>query len=90
MGDKITQRDALSGILSDPLLTPEQVADALGVTTGTLQNWRVNGRYKLPFIKLGGGNRMVRYRLSAVQRFVDSQAIGGAGHEQTRALGGRA
>jgi len=60
--------------LDDPLLTPEQVAQALGVCQGTLQNWRVNGTYDLPYIKIG--RRLVRYRRSAVEHFAASRVFG--------------
>ena len=45
------------------LLTPEQVAEVLGVTTHTLSVWRYESRYNLAYVKTG---RLVRYRESDV------------------------
>lgn len=43
-------------ILSEPLppagLTPKEIAADIGVTLGTLRNWR-NRRYGPPYLKLG-------------------------------------
>ena len=55
------------------LLTPDQVADLLGVTTHTLAVWRSEGRYNLPYIKAG---RLVRYREEDVQHFIQSRMRG--------------
>lgn len=52
------------------LLTPEQVAEALAVTTHTLAVWRCEGRYELPYIKTG---RLVRYLAEDVQAFIQSR-----------------
>lgn len=54
----------------DILLTPEQVAELLGVTPHTLAVWRSTGRYDLPFVKTG---RLVRYRPEDVQTFITSR-----------------
>jgi predicted site-specific integrase-resolvase len=54
----------------DPLASPEEVAEDLGVTKGTLQVWRSTGRYDLPYIKIGG---KVMYRVSDVNRFIESR-----------------
>ena len=55
------------------LLTAEQVAELLGVTTHTLAVWRSTGRYNLPYVKSG---RLVRYRESD-EPFVETlQRIG--------------
>lgn len=53
------------------LLTPEQVSSILGVKKHTLAVWRSSGRYKLPFIKAG---RLVRYRLTDVEAFLQEQS----------------
>ena len=52
------------------LLTPEQVADLLKVSTGTLENWRVKGDGP-PFVKLGHKRRSpVRYRRKDVEDWI--------------------
>jgi predicted DNA-binding transcriptional regulator AlpA len=54
--------------LSDPLLTDEDVARLTGRARKTLQKDRLRGGDEsIPFIRLG---RLVRYRLSDVQRFI--------------------
>lgn len=52
------------------LLTPQQVADQLGVTTHTLAVWRCTKRYPLPYVKSG---RLVRYRPTDVAAFIESR-----------------
>jgi hypothetical protein len=51
-----------------PLLTPGQVAEILGVTVGTLSIWRCLHRYNLPYKKIG---RLVKYEAQAVADFID-------------------
>ena len=51
-----------------PLLDPEQVAEALGVSPKTLNVWRCTGRYDLPFVKVGS---RVRYRRADVEAFLE-------------------
>ena len=55
------------------LLTPDEVANNLGVTTHTLAVWRSTGRYNLPYVKSG---RLVRYREDDVQAFIESRVCG--------------
>ena len=52
------------------ILTPDQVAQYLGVTQHTLAVWRCEGRYNLPYIKIG---RLVRYERSAVRAFLSER-----------------
>jgi hypothetical protein len=54
-----------------PLLTPRQVAEILGVTVGTLSIWRCLHRYNLPYKKIG---RLVKYEAQAVADFIDSRS----------------
>ena len=54
--------------MSSDLLTPEDVAERLGVSTQTLASWRTTNRYDLPFIRIG---RLVRYRTADVEDFLD-------------------
>ncbi|MES9818808.1 MAG: helix-turn-helix domain-containing protein [Candidatus Thiodiazotropha sp.] len=54
------------------LLTPEDVAKILSVTTHTLAVWRCEGRYSLPYIKTG---RLVRYRADDVLAFIEARTL---------------
>jgi len=56
-------------------MTPNEVAEYLGVSTETLNVWRCTKRYNLPYIKAG---RLVRYRAEDVETFVTSRVQGGA------------
>jgi hypothetical protein len=51
---------------TDPLLTPPEAA-ALSV-------WRCVGRYNIQFVKVG---RLVKYRKSALDAFLDRRTVGG-------------
>ena len=51
-----------------PLLTPRQVSEILGVTVGTLSIWRCLHRYDLRYKKIG---RLVKYEKQAVVDFID-------------------
>ena len=53
----------------DALLTEEEVADILNVSTRALQDWRLKGK-ELPHIRIG---RLVRYSPAAVRAFIESQ-----------------
>ena len=69
---------AISTILKDqpidPILPPTEAAEYIGVTVRTLSVWRCVGRYNIPFIKVG---RLVKYRKSALDAFLDSRTHGG-------------
>lgn len=56
------------------LLTPDQVADLLGVTEHTLAVWRCEKRVNLKYIKCG---RLVRYRTSDVDAFISGHVHAG-------------
>jgi len=56
----------------DPLLTEDQAAELLGVKPTTLQVWRSTKRYPLPYVKSG---RLVRYRASAIEAFINSRTV---------------
>lgn len=56
------------------LLNSYQAAEYIGVTPGTLEVWRCTKRYHIPFIKVG---RLVRYRKSALDIFLDQQTVDG-------------
>ena len=73
-------QSALAPILKnqsiDPLLTPPEAAAYIGVTENTLSVWRCVGRYAIPYIKSG---RLVKYRKSALDAFLDRRTVGGEG-----------
>ncbi|MBU2370398.1 MAG: helix-turn-helix domain-containing protein [Alphaproteobacteria bacterium] len=52
------------------LLTPDQVADALGLSHRTLAAWRSNRRTPLPYVKVGS---RIRYRRQDVAAWLESQ-----------------
>ncbi|MCH1924538.1 MULTISPECIES: helix-turn-helix domain-containing protein [Shewanella] len=56
--------------MNNSLLTPQQVAEMLGVTEGTLSVWRCTGRYPLRFVKVG---RRVMYRQTDIDAFIDGR-----------------
>jgi len=49
------------------LVSAEQAADYLDVTTRTLANWRSRGFPNVPFSKIG---RCVRYRISDLDTYI--------------------
>ena len=59
---------------ADPLFTPPQASSYLEVTESTLSVWRCTGRYNIPFVKVG---RLVRYKKSALDAFLDRRTTGG-------------
>lgn len=58
------------------LLTPDEVAEMLGVQAKTLSVWRYTKRYDLPYVKSG---RLVRYREEDVTDFIMSRRREGGG-----------
>ena len=56
--------------MSKKLLTPDEVAEQLGVSPHTLAIWRSEGRNGLPYVKVG---RLVRYREDAVDEYIENQ-----------------
>ena len=56
------------------LLTPSEAASILRVSVGTLSVWRSTKRYPLAYIKVG---RAVRYKASAIERFVTANSMKG-------------
>jgi len=59
------------------MLTPQQAADYLGVTVGTLGIWRCSRRYPLPFVKVG---RKVCYLKSDLDTFIERRTRGSDDH----------
>lgn len=60
----------------DEILGNTDAAEYIGVTPRTLEVWRCTKRYQIPFIKVG---RLVKYRKSALDAFLDSRTIGAEG-----------
>lgn len=59
---------------TDPLFTPPEAAAYIGVSKDTLSVWRSVGRYNIQFVKVG---RLVKYRKSALDAFLDRRTHGG-------------
>ena len=57
----------------NPLLTPDQAAEYLGIKRQTLAVWRSSRRYALPYILCG---RLVKYRQSDLDAFLTSRTVG--------------
>jgi excisionase family DNA binding protein len=53
--------------------TPE-AADYLGITYHTLAVWKCTKRYALPYVKVG---RLVKYRRSDLEAFIEKNRFGG-------------
>jgi excisionase family DNA binding protein len=72
----MSAKTALALILNkqstDRLLSPPEAAAYIGVTENTLSVWRCVGRYSIPFVKVG---RLVKYRKSALDAFLDRRTI---------------
>jgi excisionase family DNA binding protein len=63
------------------LLTPTRAAELLGVSTNTLACWRSTKRYPLGFVRVGA---RVRYRVSDLERFINSRAEKPGAHSYAR------
>lgn len=61
---------AALGFSPTDLLTPDQVASALGLSLRTLAAWRSSRRGGLPWVKVG---RLVRYRRQDLTAWLESQ-----------------
>ena len=63
-------QSAISAVIkqqsTNPLLTPKEASQYLGISNDTLAVWRCVGRYAIPFIKVG---RLVKYRKSELDVF---------------------
>lgn len=51
------------------LVTRAEAAEILGVSPQTLACWASNGRYGLPFVRIG---RRVMYRRSDIEAFIEA------------------
>ena len=61
-----------------PEVIPAQIderltSEVLGVKVSTLANWRVTGRYSLPYVKVG---RLVRYRVTDLAQWIAKRRQG--------------
>ena len=54
------------------LLSSHQASIYIGVSPSTMEVWRCTKRYQIPFIKIG---RLVRYRKSELDSFLDQQTV---------------
>jgi len=50
------------------LLNQQELADYLGTTVGTLNTWRCQNRYPIPYIKVGA---LIRYDLEQVNKWLE-------------------
>ena len=74
-GPEQTEMSTTVEVQRDRLLTPEQAADLLGVTCGTLSVWRCTRRYPgLKYTKVG---TRIRYRQSDIEAWLRSRTVGG-------------
>lgn len=64
--------EVMSSFMGERLLTQKEVAELLQVDEGTLEKWRCNQRYDLPYSKIG---RLVRYRYSDVLKFIEERMV---------------
>ena len=55
------------------LYSREVAAEYLGVKASTLAVWAATKRYPLPYVKVG---RLVKYRLSDLEAFLECRTIG--------------
>jgi excisionase family DNA binding protein len=69
-GSRRISANAERSVETTKLLSPEQVADLLGVSKQTLAVWRCEQRYPLAYVKVGS---RVRYRSTDVDRFLTSR-----------------
>ena len=56
------------------LLSPVEAAEYLGITQGTLAQWRFWKRYPLRYIRVG---RKISYRVSDLEQFLDARTQSG-------------
>jgi excisionase family DNA binding protein len=66
----LSEASASAPINPADLLTADQVAQMLGVSTDTLATWRSTGRYALPFLRIGA---RIRYRKQDVTAWLNAR-----------------
>lgn len=67
---------------SEQLLSPQQAAEYLGISEGTLAVWRCVGRYDLPYVLVG---RRVRYKLAHLDAWLERRTRGAKSNEHIAA-----
>lgn len=60
--------------LHSKLKSRTEAAEFLNIEPQTLASWACNGRYGLPFVKIG---RRVMYRVTDLQAFIERNTVGG-------------
>lgn len=60
--------------IQDQLLNRKEASKFLGIQENTLAVWATNKRYKLPFYKVG---RLVKYKISDLEKFIQENQKGG-------------
>lgn len=60
---------------NNDLLSVEQAAEFIGITSHTLDVWRCTKRHSIPYLKVG---RLVKYRRSDLEAWLTSRTIGAA------------
>lgn len=55
------------------LISRDDAAAILGIRPHTLACWACNGRYRLPFVRVG---RRVMYRREDIEQFISSNLVG--------------
>ncbi|MDP1646072.1 MAG: helix-turn-helix domain-containing protein [Thiobacillus sp.] len=55
------------------LMSRDEAAQYLGVSSKTLATWACTKRYPLPVVKLG---RAVKYRVADLEKFIASRTVG--------------
>lgn len=63
---------------TNQLITRKEAAAYLGTKENTLSVWACNKRYDLPLVKVG---RLVKYRISDLDAFIERSVINGRTHD---------
>ena len=71
------------GRVNEKLLTSRELADVLGFSPSTIQDWSENGR--IPGFRVGG---RLRFRASEVERWLEGQRVGALDSDGDRAQDG--
>jgi excisionase family DNA binding protein len=72
--------------MQSELISADEAAKYLGVSTGTLAVWRSTKRYFLPFVKVG---HLVRYRPNDLSEFVLRRVVNMPPPKRERVARGR-